>query len=244
MDIIDAHCTIGNGRYTRLAVSELLRRMDENGIAKAVVCPVEEHVTVYNREGNDYILKAVNAHHDRLMGFATVNPWYGGPAVEELRRAIGEGLCGLYLNTALQGYFINDELVYPVIETAKGLGIPIYFHTPTPIFALPLQLGDLACEFPEVPMIMGHAAAGDFWLDAVPAIRMASNIYVETSVRAGSAVLRSMIDEVGAGRLMFGSDVPHSTYSVERVKIDFLKLSPPEEEMVMGGTLLKVLGEA
>jgi hypothetical protein len=215
--------------------------MDENGIEKAVVCPVEEHITVYNREGNDYILRAMKEHSDRLIGFATVNPWYGDKAVEELKRAVGEGLRGLKLNSALQGYFINDELVYPVIETAQELGIPVYFHTPTPIFSLPLQLADLAGEFPEVPFIMGHAAAGDFWLDAVPAARMHDNIFIETSMRSGSAVLRQMIDELGAGRMMFGSNVPCSTYSVEMVKIDFLKLSPEEAEMVLAGTILKVL---
>jgi len=244
MRIIDAHCHIGKGRYKRLTASELIVQMDENGIEKAVVCPVEEHITVYNQEGNDYILQAVKEYPDRLIGFATVNPWYGRRAVEELRRAIGEGLRGLKLNSTIQGYFINDELVYPVIETAQELDIPVYFHTATPIFSLPLQLSDLAGEFPEVRFVMGHSAASDFWIDAAPATRMHDNIFLESSLRSGSAVLQHLVDELGAGRLMFGSDTPASTMSVELAKINSLELSPVDKDLVLAGTVLRVLGEA
>jgi uncharacterized protein len=243
MRIIDAHCHIGQGRYKRLTPSELITLMDENRIEKAVVCPVEEHITVYNREGNDYLLDAVRKHPDRLIGFATVNPWYGDTAVEELQRAVGEGLRGLKLHSTLQGYFINDELVYPVIETAQELDIPVYFHTATPIFSLPLQLSDLAGEFPGVRFIMGHAAASDFWIDAVPATQMHDNIFVESSLRSGSTVLQELVHELGAGRLMFGSDTPCSTMAVELAKIDSLELSPVDKQMVLAGTVLKVLGE-
>jgi hypothetical protein len=240
--IIDAHCHIGQGRYKRLDPSELIAMMDENGIERAVVCPVEEHITVYNREGNDYILQAVQDHPGRLIGFATVNPWYGDRAVEELRRAIGEGLRGLKLNSTLQGYFINDEIVYPLMEAAQELDIPVYFHTATPIFSLPLQLADLAGEFPGVRFIMGHAAASDFWIDAAPAARMFDNIFIESSLRSGSAVLRNLVDELGAERLMFGSDTPCSTMAVELAKIDSLELSPADKEMVLAETALRVLG--
>lgn len=243
MRIIDAHCHVGEGRYKRLTASELIVQMDENGIEKAVVCPVEEHITVYNQEGNDYILQAVKEYPDRLIGFATVNPWYGERAVEELERAVGEGLRGLKLNSTLQGYFINDELVYPLIEAAQKMDIPVYFHTATPIFSLPLQLADLAGEFPAVRFIMGHAAASDFWIDAAPAASMHDNIFLESSLRSGSAVLQHLVGELGAQRLMFGSDTPASTISVELAKIDSLELSPADKEMVLAGTVLRVLGE-
>jgi hypothetical protein len=241
MRIIDAHCHIGEGRYKRLTASELIALMDENDIEKAVVCPVEEHITVYNREGNDYILRAMKEHPDRLIGFATVNPWYGDSAVEELRRAIGEGLRGLKLNSALQGYFINDELVYPAIEAAQDLGIPVYFHTATPVFALPLQLADLAGEFPRVNFIMGHMAATDFWIDVVPAAEMCPNIYLETSLRS-PGVLRIAVEQIGVRHLMYGSDVPASCMKMELAKIDRLALSPVDKERIFSGTALELLG--
>jgi hypothetical protein len=241
MQIVDAHCHVGQGRCKKLTPAQLIAEMDACGVDRAVVCPVEEHITVFNREGNDYILRAVRVHPDRLIGFATVNPWYGERAVKELRRAVNEGLCGLKLHSALQGYFINDDLVYPVIEAAVELEIPVYFHTGTPIYALPLQLSYLAADFPEVDFIMGHAAHADFWLDLLPAARGLSNIYIETSLRASTWVLQSAVDELGPHRVMFGSDSPVSSIKVELAKIETLDLDTKAREMVLGGTILSVL---
>src|SRR5262249_21766990 len=113
---IDAHANLGQGFYTKLASQDLLTMMDEFEIDRAIVCPVEEHIILHNHEGNDYILNTVRQHPDRLTGFAVANPWYGKAAVEEARRAIGEGLHGLNFNSTLQAFFINDEIVFPLIE--------------------------------------------------------------------------------------------------------------------------------
>jgi predicted TIM-barrel fold metal-dependent hydrolase len=242
--IIDAHCSIGEGRYARLAPEALLEQMDLAGVDRAVVSPVHEHITVYNREGNDYILDAVRRYPRRFVGFATVNPWYGPRAVEELRRALGEGLRGLALNSALQGYFIHDELVHPVIEVAAAFGVPVYFHTATPIYALPFQLAELALVFPHVHFIMGHLAAADFWTDAVPAAKQCGNIYVETSIRSGIATIRQAVRELGIRRVLFGSDAPESDVGVELAKIRLVGLAADDEDRVLGGNMLQLLGEA
>ena len=72
--------------------------MDESGVERAVVCPMDRHLAVYNRDGNDLVLSAVKRHPRRLIGLATANPWYGAGAVEEVRRALAEGLTGLKLH--------------------------------------------------------------------------------------------------------------------------------------------------
>lgn len=95
--IIDAHVHLGHGREKNLSADDLLAQMHQYGVDRAVICPVDEEIILYNRVGNERILAAVQAHPDRFVGFAVANPWYGQAAVEELRRAIGEGLRGLKL---------------------------------------------------------------------------------------------------------------------------------------------------
>lgn len=243
MMIVDAHCHIGEGRYKQQTPDQLLREMDRCGVDKAVVCPVEEYITVYNREGNDYVLQTVRDHPDRLFGFATVNPWYGKRAVEELRRAIGEGLHGLKFNSALQGFFINDEIVFPLIKVAQELAIPVYFHTGTPIFSLPLQLADLADRFPEVDLIMGHSAAADYWLDVPPSMEGHPNIYLESSLRTGTSVLEPAIQRWGPGCLLFGSDSPASTIELELRKVRYMNVDDEIMGMILGGNILRLLSK-
>jgi hypothetical protein len=241
--IVDAHCTIGLGRQFHFSAGDLVQKMDQAGIDRAVVGPVDEHITVYNREGNNFILAAVKAFPGRLIGFATANPWYGEPAVSELRRAFDAGLRGLTLNTALQGYFIHDELVHPLIEVAIEYQAPVYFHTATPIFALPFQLAELARCFPQVNFIMGHLGAADFWTDVVPAASQSANIYLETSLRSGVATIRNAIQTVGAGRVLFGSSAPESELEIELAKLHLVELPPDQERLVLGENMLRLLGE-
>ncbi len=243
MPIVDANCFLGEGHYTKLLPEDLIAMMDAAGVDQAVVCPVEDCVTVYNREGNDYLVAAMRAFPGRLFGFATVNPWYGAAAVAELRRAVATGLRGLYLNSSIQGYFIHDDLVDPVIAVAQEVGLPVYFHTATPIYALPLQLAELADRFPEVAFIMGHVAAADFWIDAVPAARMHRNIYVETSFRSGIRTLRQAVDELGADHVLFGSGTPISMMDVELAKVRLLGLEGEAAAAVFGNNLLRLIGE-
>ena len=241
--IVDAHCTIGFGRHFQFSARELVQQMDQAGINRAVVGPVDEHITVYNREGNLFIREAVDSYPDRLVGFATANPWYGAPAVNELRRAFDDGLRGLTLNTALQGYFIHDELVHPLIQVAAEYKAPVYFHTATPIFALPFQLAELARCFPQVNFIMGHLGAADFWTDVVPAASQSPNIYLETSIRSGVATIWNAVKGVGAERVLFGSSAPESEPDIELAKMRLVGLSPDEESLVLGVNMLRLLGE-
>lgn len=239
--VIDALCFIGKGRYLSLTPEELLRKMDRAGIDRSVICPVHEAVSVYNREGNDEILRAVKQFPERLIGFASANPWYGLKAVEEVNRALSEGMKGLYFNSALQGFFIHDEIVYPLIEAAAQANVPVYFHTATPIFALPFQLAELARAFPQVNFIMGHLAAADFWTDVVPAASLAENIFVETSLRSGVATIKLAIRKLGAERVLFGSSTPESEPYLELEKIHMVRLSPQEEELVLGKNMERLL---
>ncbi|NLE76277.1 MAG: amidohydrolase [Chloroflexi bacterium] len=240
--VVDGHCHIGHGVEKQQTVDELLREMDRWGVDRAVICPVEEQIILHNREGNQLMLDAVQAHPDRFVGFAVANPWYGAQAVEELRWAVGQGLRGLKLDPARQGFFLSAEMVYPLIEAATDLGIPVYCHTATPIYALPMQLRWLSLDFPETVFIMGHGAFPDYWFDVLPTVQGRPNIYIETSLRASTAPLTQAAHDLGADHLIFGSNSPTSTIEVELAKVRSLGLSPADEAWVLGGTIEKLLG--
>lgn len=239
--MVDAHCHLGT-KNEGLGSRDLLKAMDAVGVSKAVICPIEKYVAVYNKEGNNYISKAVKQHPKRMIGFATVNPWFGKAAVVELKRSIKMGLKGLKLNPFLQGFQINDVLVHPVVETCESLNIPIYFHTGTPVSSEPLQLTDLARKFPQVNFIMGHMGWTDFWYDATPAAEKSTNIFLETS-HSNIDFIKTAFDTIGAKRILFGSDIPNSDLLIEYEKFKFIDMSDEDREMIQGRNILKIIGE-
>jgi uncharacterized protein len=238
--VIDCHCHVGRGRDYEQMPEQLLHDMDTWRIDSAIVCPVDRHIAVDNREGNDYVLQLAKLYPDRLIPFATANPWYESGAVREVRRALAEGARGIKLHPALQGFLLCDEIVYPLIEVAEAHCVPVYIHTGTPAYSQPMQLAELALRFPRVDFIMGHMGSTDFWLDALPAAFESSNIYVDTSWSLPHKVERALA-ALGPDRVLFGSDTPLSSLELELGCINALSLNEEEHDRVLGRNMLRLL---
>lgn len=240
--IIDAHAHIGQGRYKSLSGDELLRQMDENGIDRAVICPVEEQITAFNRQGNEDILAQTRRHPDRFTGFAVANPWFGQNAVDELKRALGEGLCGLKLHPVIQGFSINDTIVHPLIEVAAQCRVPIYSHTGTAHFGEPFKLAELARCYPHVLFIMGHSGSSDFWSDLERCHQFAPNILFETS-RNGPSKYTNLVKTIGVDHIVFGSNAPELLYPLELASIRDVITDRDDLEKILGLNMKRALGE-
>ena len=241
--VIDAHVHVGQGAYKQQSVEGLLREMDACGVDRAVICPVEEQIVYYNREGNQAMLRYQQAHPDRLIGYAVANPWSGQAGVNELLRALEAGLQGVKFNSSIQGFFIHDTIVHPLIAVAREYGVPVYFHCGTPIYAQPFQLRELSLEFPQVNFILGHAGYADSWTDVIPATVDRPNIYLETSHTA-VAVLRGAMDRLGYKRMIFGSNTPVNSIDVECEKWRLMHMEAEIEQAIMGDNYLNMVQES
>lgn len=212
--IVDAHVYLGEGYHLNLGVEDLLGQMDEAGIERAIACPVDRFVAVHNHEGNDLILDAVRSHGDRLTGMAAVNPWFGDDAVDEVRRALGDGLSGLFVHSVYQGFRLDDHIVDPLLEAVVEFDVPVYVHTGTAAQAEPFQATELARRFPALNFIMGHGGSSDFGEDAVRALEFAPNLWLETS-RNGPANYNFWKVRELTSRVVFGSGTPEYIPAVE-----------------------------
>jgi uncharacterized protein len=239
--VVDAHVTIGVSRDTSLTVEELLAAMDRCGIARALVAPPEAAVAVRNREGNRLTVGAA-WRSPRLAAYATANPWFGPDGVEELRRAADAGAVALKLDPALQGFDLLDGLADPLLRFAEARDWPVYVRTGTPPHGLPLQLAELASRFPAVGFVMGRNGASDFWLDVVPALRRAPNLFADTAhAYSLDALLHD--PEIGPGRIVFSTDAPYADPLLEVQKLDDL-IPAQARDRVVGDTITALLGAA
>jgi predicted TIM-barrel fold metal-dependent hydrolase len=228
----DAHCHVGKGLLNELDEQILLRKMDQLQIEKTVIVPWDQAIAVDNRKGNEYVADLARKHANRFVAFCTVNPWYGQGALEEIERAINAGAKGLKLHPAYQGFQLTDPIVFPVIEKAVGLGLPIYVPTGTPVNSLPLQLKYVADEYPEGVFIQGHFGSTDFWIDSIPSVINSPNIFVDTAYNTPSAI-EAAIKAVGSERVIFSSDAPYLSLESEVEKLHSLHL-PQEERKKIG----------
>lgn len=237
---IDAYCTLGLDREYDLTAEALVEAMDAARLDRAVVAPVDRSLAVFNREGNDFVMRAAREHPRRLIAACSVNPWYGVAAGYEFRRALDEGARMLVLHPWVQGYQANDELVFPLLAIAERDRVPVYIHTGQPGNSTPHQVAELALRFAGADFIMGHSGATDFWNDAVAAAGSCANVYLESSL-ARPFQFASYLGQLGAGKGIAGSCAPLDDLVFEW---DELRKHVPEAmwAQVAGANLAALLG--
>ena len=248
--IIDAHTHVGEPvsrgelgqQAPRISAETLVASMDRAGIDRSLTF-TDKGLLFYDKSENDKVAEAVIKHPRRLIGFACVNPQYGVDAVEELRRAIVElELKGLKLHPWVQHFSCTDSVLDPLFEEITRREIPVLIHTGYDIFSGPLGVADLARRYPKVPIIMGHSGCCGLWYDAIKAAKRRENLYLETSGNLSIAI-EKMVENVGAGRVLFGSDMPWADSALEILKIRKLNLTDRDKDQILGGNLERLLRE-
>jgi predicted TIM-barrel fold metal-dependent hydrolase len=194
--------------------------------------------------GNDYVASIVQKYPEQFMGFASVDPWKGKLAIQELERSVKDlGLRGLKLHPTTQAFLPNDTRFYPLWEKAAELGIPVLFHSGqtgvgsgTPggggyklKYSHPLLLDDVAADFPELTIIMAHPAVP--WQEEQLAVALhKGNVYIDLSgwsPKYFRPVLVQYISSILKDKALFGSDYP--VLQPERWLRDFDQLDLKDE---------------
>lgn len=236
---IDGYCTLGQDREFDLTETDLLRAMDAVGVDRAVIAPPDRHLAVLNREGNAAMLRAARTYRARFIPACAANPWHGEQALAEVRHSLAEGARLVVVHPFVQGFQLNDELIFPLLELVAAESVPVYVHTGLPGNSTPWQLVDLAEHFPAVDFIMGHCGATDFWNDIIEAVKAAGNIFLEASL-ARPFSFAGYIKELGRSKGIMGSFAPVNELTFEW---DQMRRVLPEEEWsdVYGNNLLRLL---
>ena len=219
------------------------RIMKDIGIDMAVIMPSKQAaVSGDNAKENETIAAIARDQPEKFVGMALLNPLKAG-ATDELARCVDKlGMKALKLHPYAQCYSPLLSSVQTLVEEAVKLRIPVMVHSGTPPHTEPLQVATLADIFPDATIIMAHAGLSETYAaDARFAAKRYDNIYLETSCLPAGYVGMA-IRELGADRVMFGSDSPWNVTETELAKIRVLKLSDEDNWKVLGGTAARVFG--
>ncbi|GAB4245123.1 MAG: amidohydrolase family protein [Thermoleophilia bacterium] len=170
-----------------------LGEMDATGIDVAVISLTAPGVDQFEpalgtrlaREANDALAEAVNAHPERLKGFAALCPHDPQAAAKELERAVKElGFLGWKTHSNFGDSYIDHKRYWPILEMAEELDAPIYLHPAAPaipvfrtyglalagaafgfgvetaLAMMRLVLSGAFDAFPKLKIILGHYGEG------------------------------------------------------------------------------------
>jgi len=175
---------------------------------------------------NEQIAEHVRRHHDRLIGFAGIDPSRPKEAIAELERSQTElGLCGLSIAPAAQDFHPSDSKAMTVYAEAARRELPIVFHSGVHVsaatkleYAHPMLLDEVAREFPQLKIVVAHM--GYPWMDeTIVLLEKHPNVYAEISWvlhqpwKAYQALLTALHCHV-MDKLFFGSGFPFAPASL------------------------------
>ncbi len=220
-DIVDVHVHLGASAALDVAggVDDLLRKMDFNGIACAILSPIpgqEDPDGVASiRRVNDAIAAARDAHPDRFPRIlAAAEPRHGAAGLAEVDRVMGDlGFAGLGFHNDFQGLPADHPNMFAIMDRLSAhAGAIVQAHTAIHSWLeAPFQVGKLARAFPEITFVNAHALMDriqmSYTLDQAPQI---PNMYFDTcvSIKQGFPI-EAVVAALGDDRFMFGSDIPY-----------------------------------
>jgi uncharacterized protein len=229
-------------------ISQLLKYADRMGIDRLIVFmglswsadPTPERF----RQENDDVLKAVKHSGGRAFGFVYLNPKYPHESVAEFDRCVRDGpMVGVKLWIARR---CNHETLDPICRRAAELQVPVLQHTYVrtienlPGESTPSDLAQLARRHPDVQFISAHI--GNNWERGVRAVRANQNVYAEVSGSDPTAgMVEMLVREVGAARVMYGSDFGGRSFASQLAKVHGAEISEGDKRLILGGNIERVL---
>jgi predicted TIM-barrel fold metal-dependent hydrolase len=167
--------------------AEILAALDEAGIRQQLITGFDEATTAGSTfVPNDAVAALAERHPDRFIPFAGSDIGRGAAALRELERWVRErGFRGLSLRPFMIGEPANDRRYYPFYAKCVELGIPLSIHasanwttTRPSDLGHPRHFDQVACDFPELSLILSHA--GYPWvLEACLLAWKHPNVYLE-----------------------------------------------------------------
>jgi len=226
--VVDSHTHLGNFPLfnVSLKVDEMIGIMDEFKIEKSVV---------FTRP-NEITFNAVRKHPQRLVGMVWVNPNIGEHATREIDIAVEEwGFRGIKMHPLIDAYLPDQEVVYPIMESAEKHRVPVLFHCGHPPWSLPWHFRNLADRYPGVTIILGHMGHGHivYINGCIEVAGKNDNIVLETSGMPMHSKIKEAVDKIGESRVIYGSDMPFGHPAFEIVKVKVSGLNEKQQKLVL-----------
>lgn len=244
--VIDCHAHLGayhNFTVPDHAPMDLVREMDRYGIQQAWL----SHFAAIGPDsqwGNDRLVEACRAHPGRLVGYVAVNPNQPGQIRSELERCLdADCVRGIKLHPAHHQYPVDGPAYRTMLALAHERRCFVLSHS----WGSSALLAELSDQFCDAIFVVAHtpwlvARGQQGWLSL--AVHR-ENVYLDTATSwTLHGLLEMIVGEVGAGKVLFGSDMPFFSVGVQIGTIVFARISEQEKRLILGLNMRRLIAES
>lgn len=196
------------------------------------------------RQINDATLAMVHCAPDRVFGLCFLNPNLP-PAflISEIDRCMEAGLSGVKLEFEVNA---RDSRLDPIMHKTAERGGFVLHHAwyKTTMKAYeesdPSDIAHLAARHPETRIVMAHVTACG--MRGILDVQACPNVLVDTSgSQPFSGIVEYAVEQLGAERVVFGSDVPGRDYACQIGRIMGASLTESQRTSILETNAARLL---
>lgn len=212
--IIDIHAHLGN--YFQFPIrqnkiDEIIEIAGSYGIKKMCI----SHMFAFQydvKEGNDFTFDSVKQFPDLFFFGGVLDPRFDEEQIENEFLKINKNITMWNeLHPSLHQYPISGKGYKIILDLIKKDPKPVLFHTDeSDKYSKPGQLNELIKMYPQIPFIIGHSGnvLGGFEISAA-IVKKYDNAFLDSTFsRNYFGLMKWMIKQVSAEKILFGSDIP------------------------------------
>jgi len=221
----------------------LLETMDRAGVWRVgLVNYPSPDLMGFTDEANSFSARYAEAAPERLLPFGGVHPRYAGDVRGHVDELLELGIRCLKIHPPHQLFPANAYTqglltLGTLYRCCQERGLPVMIHTGTSIFpgarckyGRPMELDDVAVDFPDLTIIMAHGGR-PLWMDeAFFVLRRHRNVHLELSGIPPLKLLEYFprLEDI-ADRVLWGTDWPSPGVRDMKRNLDqFMSLDLPE----------------
>jgi uncharacterized protein len=223
----------------------LLEIMDQAGVWRVgLVNYPSPDIMGFTNTTNDFAARYASADPQRLLPYGGVHPRFTTDPAGDVDRLLSLGIRLLKIHPNHQAFPANAytqglDALAAIYRRCEARGLPVMVHTGTSIFpgarskwGNPMELDDIAIDFPDLPLVMAHGGRPLYMDEAFFILRRHRQVRLDVS---GIPPLKLLdyfprLSEI-ADRVLWGTDWPSPGVKDLRGNIDqFLTLPLPDPQ--------------
>src|SRR3984893_1385492 len=245
---IHSHLYRAPGDTPEQRMEFLIRCADRVGVERLILSQgysADLHPTPDQlRQENDRVLRAVRRFPYRAYGSVYLSPSHVDFSLQEFDRCVRDGPM-IGVGELEVDKRCNGPELDPIVERAVSMKAPILQHCwlkaggNEPGESSPYDLVELAKRHPEANFICAHT--GGDWERGIRIIRDTRNICAEIAGSdPTSGFVEMAVRELGAERVVYGSDVGGRSFASQLSKVMGADISESAKALVLGGNLRRL----
>lgn len=228
-----------------ISIHNIARIVENSQIDKMIISSVtmgKEATDREMRESNRYTAKLIENYPEQFYGYCFINPHYLKESLEEMDYTIKRlGFVGIgEVCPHVLNFEMDSKEMRAIIEKGIELDVPLNLHSSEPSHFR--AIAKLAREYPKAKIIMAHLGGFRFWRDGIEAIKDCDNVWVDCSawVMLTMGAFENAVKELGAERVLFGTDFPICELDMAVYKMRHSGLSEKEYNLISFENAMKI----